>query len=314
MGDGVFLKPLSMLGFKTIGVDPATKVVSPLVKEGYDIYNDFFDRASADKIWRERGEVAAIATSNSFAHIDAMEDVMEGVKLLLKQDGILAIQVHYAVAMVRDMQYDWIYHEHMSYYSLFSLSNFLMRHGFEVFKAAETPMHGGSIRVFAQRASGNTKRPIESSVLQMREVEKNLGVHDIEFYRQFERKMASTRRDIRDMLSKIKQQGAKVVGYGAPARATTLSSYIGISFMKEHLTSVIDDAPSKQGMFTPGTNLPIVSSSILQGESRPDYVFVYAWPWQADIVQKQRAYLESGGSLIFPLPKVRLFTVHDLSR
>jgi len=282
-------------------------VVAKLIDEGYEVYADFFGEESASQIATKHGKVDAVVTSNSFAHIDDMLDVMKGIAALLKEDGVLAIQVHYAVSMVEQMQYDWIYHEHLSYYTLFSLSNFLRRHGLEVFDARQTPMHGGSIRVFAQFKDGG-KHELTESLQNLREKESALGVDRLSFFQKFAEKMDQTRIELRRTLSNLKVQGKKIVGYGAPARATTICGYVGLEFMKEHLSAVIDDSPAKQGAFMPGTHLPIVSSNILKrtNDHIPDYVLLFAWPWVRDIVIKNKKYINRGGALIIPLPEVKI--------
>jgi nucleoside-diphosphate-sugar epimerase/SAM-dependent methyltransferase len=308
--DGVFLRPLANLGFQLFGVDPASNVVSSL-KDKYIIYNTFFGLDLAKIILAEHGKMHAIVTSNSFAHIDDMIDVMKGIKILLEHDGVLAIQVHYAVSMVEKMQYDWIYHEHLSYYTLYSLSKFLSKFDFKVFDAKETSMHGGSIRVYAQRSTMD--RQETANVKKLREKEFRLGVDKLSFFSKFQEKMDETRLQLRKVILDLTKKNKSIVGYGAPARATTLSSYIGLQFIKKHLRAVIDDSPAKQGAFMPGTHLNIVSSKILYGESPPDCVFLFAWPWVNDIVKKNMNYLQNGGSFIVPLPEVLVIDVDNVS-
>ena len=307
--DGVFLRPLAKFGFQVFGVDPASNVVKNL-KEEYVIYDAFFGFGLAQSIAEDKGQMDAIVTSNSFAHIDDMIDVMNGIKILLKRDGILAIQVHYAVSMVKKMQYDWIYHEHLSYYSLYSLTKFLSQFDFHIFDAKETSMHGGSIRVYAQDKSMN--REETDSLKRLKEKEFKLRVNELEFFSDFAGKMELTRVQLMNLILGIKEVNETIIGYGAPARATTLSAYLGIEFMRYHLTAVIDDSPAKQGAFMPGTHLKIVSSNILSGESPPNYVFLFAWPWLSDVLQKNMDYVRRGGSFIVPLPKVHVINSENV--
>lgn len=307
--DGVFLRPLAKFGFQVFGVDPASNVVKNL-REDYVIYDTFFGLGLAESIAEEKGQMDAIVTSNSFAHIDDMINVMNGIKILLKRDGILAIQVHYAVSMVKKMQYDWIYHEHLSYYSLYSLTKFLSQFNFHIFDAKETSMHGGSIRVYAQDKSMN--REETDSLKRLKEEEFKLRVNELQFFSDFAGKMELTRVQLTNLILGIKELNKTIIGYGAPARATTLSAYLGIDFMKYHLTAVIDDSPAKQGAFMPGTHLKIVSSHILNVESPPNYVFLFAWPWLSDVLQKNMDYVRRGGSFIVPLPEVHVINSENV--
>jgi len=308
--DGVFLKPLSSHGFEVIGVDPASNVVKAL-QGNYTIYDTFFGTQLAEEVLlQNHGKFDAIVTSNSFAHIDDMVDVMKGIKLLLQNDGILAIQIHYVVSMVEKMQYDWIYHEHLSYYSLYSISNFLSQFSMRVFDAKETSMHGGSLRLFVQNVNEN--RADTESLRKIRIKESELGVDKLSFFVDFEDKMHQTRLQIRKILAELVEFKKKVVmGYGAPARATTLSAYIGLDFIKKHLSAVIDDSEAKQGAYMPGTHLKIISSKVLREETRPDCIFLFAWPWVNDIVKKNQEFIQNGGMFIVPLPEV--FVIDSLN-
>ncbi len=308
--DGVFLRPLAKHGFKLFGVDPASNVVSSL-KDEYIIFDTFFGSDLAKTILKEHGKMRAVVTSNSFAHIDDMIDVVKGIKLLLESDGILAIQVHYAVSMVEKMQYDWIYHEHLSYYTLYSLSKFLSSFDLKIFDAKETSMHGGSIRVYAQHSTMD--RLETASLKRLKEKEFKLGANKLEFFSRFEGKMDKTRVQLKKVILDLTQKNKSIVGYGAPARATTLSAYIGLQFVKQHLRAVIDDSPAKQGAFMPGTHLKIISSKILSNTDPPDFALLFAWPWVSDIVQKNMNYLQSGGSFIVPLPEVRVINIENVS-
>lgn len=301
--DGVFLRPLRARGFNVIGVDPATNVVSSLIEDGFDVVNDFFGERVAREILARRGPVDGIFSSNAFAHIDDMHDVMRGVTTLLKPDGFLAFEVHYLGAVLRELQYDMLYHEHFSYYSLTSVSNFLAMFGMEVFDVVHTGIHGGSVRFLAQKRDRG-KRPVTPAVAEMRRAEEEWGFADPATYRDFTRRVNQTRADLLRLLEQLRAEGKRVVGYGASGRATTLSAYCGLT--RHHLEAVVDDAPAKQGAFTPGNHLPIVGSDILRGPDRPDYALLFAWAFAEEISRRNPEYLASGGRFIVPLPDVRV--------
>jgi methylation protein EvaC len=301
--DGVFLRPLRAFGFNVIGIDPATNVVASLINDGFDIVNDFFSEELAVEVRRTRGPVDAIFSSNAFAHIDDMQNVMRGVKTLLKPEGFLVFEVHYLGAVLREMQYDMIYHEHLGYYSLTSVSNFMDRFGMEVFDVQKTSIHGGSVRFSVQSRTGGT-RPISKAVEEMRREEQAWRFADAETYKDFANRVARTRSDLVRLLDSLKAEGKSIVGYGASGRATTMSAYCGLS--DTYLNAVVDDAPAKQGAFTPGNHLQIVDSSILRGPHRPDYALLFAWTFADEIAKRNPDYLSSGGKFIVPLPEVRI--------
>ncbi len=303
--DGVLLKPLKAQGFKVVGVDPATNVVKPLIADGYNIINDYFMKESALKVKDQFGLADAILTSNSFAHIDDMDHVMEGVTALLKTDGYLAFEVHYLGILLKEMQYDMMYHEHLSYYSLTSITNFMAKYDMEVFDVKHIPIHAGSVRFSVQRKKTGG-RPISDAVKKMAAEEEKNGLGHLETFMSFSAKVEKTRTDLLKLLDGIRAKGETVVGYGASGRATAMSAYCGLT--KDYLSAVVDDAPAKQGAYTPGNHIKIQNSSLLKGDSRPDYVLLFAWSFAKEIIAKNQDYLDRGGKFIVPLPEVKVIS------
>lgn len=301
--DGVFLKPLREAGFNAIGIDPADNVVKPLIDAGFPIINDFFTQKSVQKVIERYGHADAILTSNSFAHIDDMQEVMTAVKNLLKPDGYLAFEVHYLGILLKEMQYDMMYHEHINYYSLLAIDKMAEIYGMEVFDIHFIPIHAGSIR-FSLQNKGTGKRKISAKVTDLRAEELSLGLNKRETYLAFGDKVARTKTELLKLLDKIKAEGKSVMGYGASGRATALSAYCGLK--SNYLSGVIDDAPAKQGAFTPGNHIKIQDSSILKTAQRPDYILLFAWAFAKEICSKNQDYFKSGGKFIVPLPEVRL--------
>ncbi|MEK7458016.1 MAG: class I SAM-dependent methyltransferase [Patescibacteria group bacterium] len=302
--DGVFLKPLKKHGFKVIGVDPATSVVQSLIKEGFTVINNCFTEAVAKGIAKKHGKADVIMTSNSFAHIDNMHDVMKGVKALLKNDGILCIEVHYLGVLLEEAQYDMMYHDHMSYYSLASLSNFFSMYGMEIYDVKMTSIHAGSIRFYVQNKKGG-KHKISKVVRDLKKKEKKMGLDKASTYHKFFEYVKKTKKELMVLLATLKKQGKTVVGYGASGRATAIMSFCGIT--TDHLEYVIDDAPAKQGAYTPGNHLKIRSSEMMHDKKRrPDYCLVFAWSFINEIKKRNLDYLASGGKFIVPLPKVKV--------
>jgi SAM-dependent methyltransferase len=301
--DGVFLRPLKAAGFKVVGVDPATNVVAPLIVDGFDVVNDYFTESVAADLAETRGRADAIFSSNSFAHIDDMNDVMRGVKRLLKPDGYLAFEVHYLGTLLRELHYDMMYHEHLSYYSLTSLSTFLDRFDMEVFDVKPIPIHGGSIRFSVQNRKGG-RRTVTAAVNEMRRREEAQQLDRLETYQDFGKRVERARTDLLGLLDSLKAQGKSIAGYGASGRATAMSAYCGLD--RRYLDAVIDDAPAKQGAFTPGNHIQIIDSSILKSPARPDYSLLFAWAFADEIRKRNQDYIAAGGKFIVPLPQVRV--------
>lgn len=302
--DGVFLKPLKKEGFKVVGIDLAKNVVEPLIKQGFDIVVDFFGEKSATKVLKRFGKADVIVSSNSFAHIDDMHDVMRGVKILLAEDGILIVEVHYLGALIKEVQYDMMYHDHESYYSLLALENFFKLFGMEVYDVKPISIHAGSMRFYVRNFCIG-KKIISNNVLNLRNFEKKIGLQKLGTYKKFFSYITKTKKDLIELLTKLKKQGKKIAGYGASGRATAVMSFCDID--NKLLDYMIDDAPAKSGAYTPGNHLKIFSSSILDDPARkPDYCLIFAWAFINEIREKKMKYLNHGGKFIVPLPKVKI--------
>lgn len=302
--DGVMLKPFAALGVRSIGMDPASNVVASVAQNGFTIIDDFFTRESAARTQEQYGQFDAITTSYSFAHIDDMRSVMDGVDTLLKPDGVLVFEVYYLGTLLEELQYDMVYHEHMSYYSLSALRNFLGRYGMEIFDVYFTPgVRSGAARFYARRV-GQRPEPISETVRSMEREETERGYHRSETFRAYGDRVAKTRTDLMALLVDLKRQGKSIIGYGASGRGTTIMNYCGIG--PEHLDYVVDDAPAKHGYATPGTHVMIHPWSRVEEGPRPDYALLFAWSFMKEVVTKRADYLRAGGKFIVPLPEVKV--------
>lgn len=303
--DGVLLRPLAHQGIGTVvGVDPAKNVVETINDERVKIVNDFFGVSVAERMKSEFGPADLILANNVFAHIEDINGVTEGVEKLLKDDGVFVFEVHYLGKIIEELQYDFIYHEHLFYYSLIALENHLARHGMLVFDILPVEIHGGSLRYYACKKGSSRAKNISQSVVDLRNKELSLGYDSIGAYERFAAACADRRNKLMSLLNELKGGGKTIVGYGASGRANTIIQYCGIN--EAHLSGVIDDAPAKQGFFTPGSHLHIVGRDVLESNP-PDYILVFAWPFFKEIAAKCSSYIEQGGRLIVPLPQVRIF-------
>ncbi|MBI3565130.1 MAG: class I SAM-dependent methyltransferase [Elusimicrobia bacterium] len=303
--DGVFLRHLAARGVRNVGVDPATNVVATIKDPGVVAINDCFGTKAADKIVAEHGKADAVVSSFSFAHIDDMHEVMRGVDRVLGEKGVFVFEIYYLGVVLEEMQYDMMYHEHMSYYTLACLEKFLGRYGLEVFEVKKIALRSGTLRFYAQRKAAHP-HPVSPTVQAQRDEEKAKGLLDAKTYEGYGAKVAKTKKDLLALLDKIEAEGKSVIGYGASGRATTIMNYCGID--GRYLDFVVDDAPAKHGFLTPGTHCPIKPWSDVEAMAKkPDYALVFAWPFIAEVRKRRADYLKNGGKFIVPLPAVEVF-------
>lgn len=302
--DGVMLKPFAALGVRAVGVDPATNVTRSVEQNSFTIVDAFFDEEVALKIKSEHGQFDAMTSSYSFAHIDKMISVMKGVKHLLKDDGVFAFEVYYLGTLLDEMQYDMIYHEHMSYYSLTAISSFFERFGMEIFDVKFTPgVRSGAVRFYAQNIGKRAAEP-SAAVYDMRLDEKRRGFDRVDPFLDYAGKVEKTRTDLMALLDRLKKEGKKIIGYGASGRGTMVMNYCGID--GRYLDYVVDDAPAKHGFYTPGTHVQIHPWERTAEGKFPEYAVLFAWSFADEVLKKRKDYLERGGKFIVPLPEVRI--------
>ena len=302
--DGVLLKPLADQGIGTvIGVDPAANIVKTVDDKRLTIVNDFFTVPVAKQLIKKHGKADLVCANNVYAHISDINGVTDAVHTLLKDDGVFIFEVHYLGKIIEGMQYDMMYHEHIYYYSLIALQNHLARHGMVIFDLKPIPIHGGSIRYYAAKKGSHHARSISPRVGTLRAQELALGYDTPALYAQFASRVAEKKQKLMTLLDALSKKGRTVAGYGASGRANTIIQYCGIT--DKHLAYIIDDAPAKQGLYTPGSHLPIRNAEILKTDA-PGYLLVFALSFFDEIAAKHSAYIENGGRMIVPLPEVRV--------
>ena len=302
--DGAMLKPFARLGVKAVGIDPATNVVHSIDSKEITVINDFFSEPVAQKIRATHGSFDAITSSYSFAHIDDMISVIKGVKALLKEDGVFIFEVYYLGTLIEEMQYDMIYHEHMSYYSLLALDHFLKKYDMEIFDTTFTPgVRSGAVRFYA-RNIGQRKDLITSAVKKMRADEIAHGYNKEQTFMNYARKVEGTRTELMKVLDTLKRKGKTVIGYGASGRGTTIMNFCGID--GKYLDYVVDDAPAKHGFYTPGTHVAIKPWEATKEGPFPDYALLFAWSFIEEVKKRRADYLAQGGTFIVPLPEVSI--------
>ena len=301
--DGVLLKPLLAEGLSCVGVDPATNVVAASGLPPSVIVNDFFTEDVARRIRAEHGEADVIVSSFSFAHIDDMIEVMRGLDALMSDDAVFVFEVYYLGILMDEMQYDMIYHEHMSYYSVMALILFFERFGMEVFDLKRIPLRAGTVRFYVRRR-GRRHEAVSASVGEALADERRKRFDAVETYLKFAERVKTTKVDLLAVLERLKAAGKSIIGYGASGRATTIMTYCGID--GRYLDYMVDDAPAKHGLYTPGTHVRIGPWDGPAGRPQADYALVFAWSFIEEVRKRRISYLRDGGKFIVPLPSVRI--------
>lgn len=296
--DGILLRPFKKLGTKVLGVDPAEDIAKKATKEGIQTLPRFFDQKAAKEILKKYGKADIITANNVFAHVNDLDELTKAVKILLKPNGVFVIEAPYLVDFLEKNLFDLVYHEHLSYLSINPLEFFFNKHGMKIFDVLKVSSHGGSIRVFVKNKDG--KHKIMPSVKIFIKEEMNKELNKEKTYLDFADKIKENKEKLLKLLKDIKAQGKKIVGYGAPAKGNTLLNYFGID--SKILDYIVDDSPLKQGLYTPGTHIPVVSSEKLSKEPKPDYIFILAWNFAQPIMKKLSIFSGRGGKFIIPVP------------
>lgn len=298
--DGTLLKGFQRHGVRPLGVDPAQNLAAFTDGSGIERYTKLFTATAARELVEKFGHAALITATNTFPHIQQLDDFIEGLKIALKPGGAFVIEMHYLLDMIEQVAFDTIYHEHVSYWALGPMKRLFEKHGMSVVDAERVPLHHGQLRVHVQRQGEGTVQP---GVEQVLAAEKSAGLDKLSTFQRFAENARTIKRDLHRTLSDLLDKGERVAGYGAPAKGNTLLGFLEIG--PELLPYIVDRSPLKQGLYTPGTHIPVVGPERLLAD-QPEYVLLLAWNFIDEIVEQQAEYLKRGGKFMVPVPAVRV--------
>lgn len=298
--DGMLLRSFKQRGVRALGVEPATNLARAANDAGLETVNAFFDSEAAGQIRRGHGGAAAVVANNVLAHIDDLRGVLNGLDALLAPDGVIVIEVPYLLDLLEHVEYDTIYHEHLSYFSAEALRRLFERGGFDLFDVERVSVHGGSVRVYGARA-GQRRR--HERVDQLISGERAAGLDSDRPFRVFAERVVQSRKELREMIKALRSTGDRVAALGATAKGNTLLNYCGLG--NDDVEFVADSTPMKQGLLTPGSHIPIRPESALLSE-RPGHTLLLAWNYAEEILARFRPYTAAGGRFIHPIPLARI--------
>lgn len=296
--DGTLLRFFQKAGMQVLGVDPAQEIAAKATHGGIPTETGFFNEAYGKKVSANWGKAKVVLANNVFAHIDDLASVARGIREILTDDGVFVFEVSYLRDVIEKTLFDTIYHEHLCFHTLGPLGKFFERLSMVVTDAERVDSHGGSIRVFVRKSGVASSR-----LNRLLEEEKALGLYEEKTFVAFAGQIRKIGDELREFLREAKAEGRKVVGFGAPAKATTLMHHFSLG--SDSLDYIVDDSPLKQGLYTPGLHVPVVPSSALK-ENPPDYVLVLAWNFADSIIQKNKSVLKKGAAFVVPLPRVKV--------
>lgn len=295
--DGYLLQHFKPLGVLAIGVEPAANVAEAARANGVETIVDFFGVRLAEKMVAQGRAADLIAGNNVLAQVPDLNDFVGGIRRLLKPEGVVTLEFPHLERLIDESQFDTIYHEHFSYFSLTTIEILGERHGLKLIDVEELPTHGGSLRVYlAHQAS---RHAVSARVSALLERERRLGFRDGATYTGFGAKVQQVKRDLLATLIDLKRQGKRICGYGAPGKGNTLLNYCGIG--PDFLDFTVDRNPYKHGRFTPGQHVPIHPVTMID-EARPDYLLILPWNLKAEIMHQMRHIGDWGGKFIVPIP------------
>jgi SAM-dependent methyltransferase len=298
--DGYLLQFFVQRGIPVLGIEPTASTAAAAEERGVPSRVEFFTSALAARLVDEGNAADLVIGNNVLAHVPPVHDFVEGLRLVLRPGGVVTMEFPHVLRLIEGREFDTIYHEHYSYWSLHVVERLFREHALALFDVEELPTHGGSLRIFARHAGEGSTGDTVAAVL---EEERAAGLDRIETYEAFGESVRATKRDLLEFLIQAKREGKSIAAYGAAAKGTTLLNYCGVR--SDFVDYVVDRNPHKQGKYLPGVRLPIHAPERL-AETRPDYLLILPWNLAAEITEQMAHVLEWGARFVVPIPRARV--------
>ncbi|SFW98357.1 Methyltransferase domain-containing protein [Thermoactinomyces sp. DSM 45891] len=299
--DGYLLQYFQRKNIPCLGIEPAKNVAEAALQKGINTISEFFGNELAKELLSENMQADLIVANNVLAHVPNLHDFVAGLKTLLKDDGVITIEFPHLLQLITHKQFDTIYHEHFSYFSLVSVKRILAHYKLQVFDVEELSTHGGSLRLFIKHEHKDVRVSPRVRDLIQKEVEQ--GLDKLNSYLQFAKQIEELKIETLKFLIQAKQENKRIVGYGAPAKGNTLLNFYGVG--KEFLSYTVDANHHKQGLYLPGTRIPVQNPEILK-QTKPDYLLILPWNLKEEIVQQCSFIREWGGKFLVIIPEIEV--------
>jgi hypothetical protein len=299
--DGYLLQYFHDAGIPVLGVEPAANVAEAAIVKGIPTVVKFFGVESARSL-AQTSPADLLIGNNVLAHVPDLNDFVGGMKILLAEGGTITMEFPHLVRLIEDVQFDTIYHEHFSYFTMITVQQIFSKHGLEVFDVEELPTHGGSLRIFARHA-GEDAGPVSDALVGLLRREHDAGYGELQTYLSLGENAQRIKRDLLRFMIEAKSEGKSIVAYGAPAKGNTLLNYCGIG--TDFIDYTVDRSPHKQGLFLPGTHIPVKSPDEV-ATTRPDYLFILPWNLKNEIVEQMSHVRDWGGKFVVHSPAVEI--------
>lgn len=300
--DGYLLQYFHQKGIPCFGIEPAANVAKKAIEKGIETRVKYFGSQIASELTGEGKHPDLIIGNNVLAHVPNLNDFVKGMKTVLKPNGVITMEFPHLMRLMGQNQFDTIYHEHFSYFSLLTVNKIFRKHDLKIFDVEELSTHGGSLRIFVAHIEDKEKKVLDSvKNLEARELE--AGMDHVETYSAFANKIYQAKLKALQFLIKVKNEGKTIVGYGAPAKGNTLLNYLGIG--TDIVEYTVDLSPHKQGLYLPGTHIPIYHPDKIK-ETKPDYIFILPWNISDEIMEQMAVIREWGGRFVTAIPEIRV--------
>jgi len=301
--DGYLLQYFKEKNVPVLGIEPTSNTAEVARKKGIESITEFFGKELAEKLVSCGKKADLLLGNNVLAHVPDIVDFVGGMKIVLKDDGVITMEFPHLVQLIDNNQFDTIYHEHFSYLSFFTVEQIFRSQGLALFDVEELPTHGGSLRIYAKHQEDSSK-PISENVGLMLEKEKAKGINTLAYYEDFQKKALQVKLGFTRFLSQQKLHDKKIAGYGAAAKGNTLLNYCGTT--NDQIDYVVDANPHKQNKWLPGSHIHVVDEKFMK-EHRPDFIIIFPWNLKDEIMKHLDYTSEWGAKFVVPIPELQIF-------